>query len=167
MRYLAPKVGWIEGIDPSNAVVAATENLRGFDNARVTHADLSAVPFPQESFDLVYAIGVLHHMPNTADAMRDCVRFVRPGGAFIVYLYYALDNRGVVFRMLFGMADVVRRVVSRLPSGLKNAVCDVIAVVAYMPFVLLARAVTAIAGYKTAERLVPLAYYSKRSFLVE
>ena len=76
-------------------------------------------------------------MPNTADAMRDCIRFVKPGGAFIVYLYYALDNRGLGFRALFGVADIVRRVVSRLPNGLKNVVCDGIAVLGYMPFVLL------------------------------
>jgi 2-polyprenyl-3-methyl-5-hydroxy-6-metoxy-1,4-benzoquinol methylase len=32
-------------------------------------------------------LGVLHHIPDTAAAMRDCVRKLKLGAPFLFYLY--------------------------------------------------------------------------------
>lgn len=50
--------------------------------------DGERLPFPDESFDVVYSNGVLHHTPDTAGAIREIHRVLRPGGIAKVMLYY-------------------------------------------------------------------------------
>lgn len=51
-------------------------------------ADAEDLDFENESFDLVYSHGVLHHTPNTARAVQETHRVLRPGGRAIVMLYH-------------------------------------------------------------------------------
>src|SRR5216683_1841543 len=46
------------------------------------------LPFAAESFDVVYSNGVLHHTPDTAGAVREVHRVLRPGGQTRVMLYH-------------------------------------------------------------------------------
>ncbi|HYJ88452.1 MAG TPA: methyltransferase domain-containing protein [Pyrinomonadaceae bacterium] len=50
--------------------------------------DGERLPFPDESFDVVYSNGVLHHTPDTAGAIHEIHRVLRPGGIAKVMLYY-------------------------------------------------------------------------------
>ena len=51
-------------------------------------ADCETLPFVNESFDVVYSNGVLHHTPDTAGAVREIHRVLRPGGQARVMLYH-------------------------------------------------------------------------------
>ena len=51
-------------------------------------ADAERLDFPDNSFDLVYSHGVLHHTPDTAAAVREIHRVLRPGGQAMVMLYH-------------------------------------------------------------------------------
>lgn len=51
-------------------------------------ADAERLNFPDNSFDLVYSHGVLHHTPDTAGAIREIHRVLRPGGKAVVMLYH-------------------------------------------------------------------------------
>ena len=51
-------------------------------------SDGEHLPFADESFDVVYSNGVLHHTPDTAGAIREVHRVLRPGGTAKVMLYY-------------------------------------------------------------------------------
>src|SRR2546423_7877221 len=51
-------------------------------------ADAENLKFPDESFDLVYSHGVLHHTPDTARAIREIHRVLKQGGRAIVMLYH-------------------------------------------------------------------------------
>jgi ubiquinone/menaquinone biosynthesis C-methylase UbiE len=56
-----------------------------------THAvygDAEQLGFPNETFDAVYAFGVLHHTPNIQAAVSEVRRVLRPGGTAIVGLYH-------------------------------------------------------------------------------
>jgi SAM-dependent methyltransferase len=50
--------------------------------------DAETLPFANESLDVVYSNGVLHHTPDTAGAVREIHRVLRPGGLARVMLYY-------------------------------------------------------------------------------
>ncbi|HEX7331954.1 MAG TPA: class I SAM-dependent methyltransferase [Pyrinomonadaceae bacterium] len=78
------------GIDLTDAAIElAKRRFELFDlpgTFRV--ADAERLDFPDNSFDLVYSHGVLHHTPDTAAAVREIHRVLRPGGKAMVMLYH-------------------------------------------------------------------------------
>lgn len=66
----------------------ARENfrLRGLDG-KFVHHDAERLPFPDNTFDLVYSNGVIHHTPNTATVVEDIYRVLKPGGKTIIMVY--------------------------------------------------------------------------------
>jgi ubiquinone/menaquinone biosynthesis C-methylase UbiE len=164
-KYLAPEVGFIESVDPSDSIFAADKLLGKIDNVRLSKASIETLPFADQTFDFVMSIGVLHHIPNTQQALNDCVKKVKKGGYFFVYLYYNLDRRGSFYKSLFHVSDLIRKTVSRLPVKLKHFVCDVLALIFYMPFILLGRFFKFL-GFKDLAKRMPLHGYQNRSFFM-
>jgi len=164
-KYFVKKVGSVDAVDPSLAIFVADKMLSDYQNIRLTMATTETLPFPDDSFDLVVSVGVLHHLPDTLKAIKDCVAKVKYGGYFYIYLYYSLDNRGRLFYLLFKMANGIRYFVSRFPSGLKKLTCDIIAVIVYMPLIFLSRLFYKLGFKKMAEK-VPLAIYRDNSFYI-
>jgi glycosyltransferase involved in cell wall biosynthesis/ubiquinone/menaquinone biosynthesis C-methylase UbiE len=60
--------------------------LRGLQG-RFVHHDAETLPFEDNSFDLVYSNGVLHHTPNTERIVSEIRRVLRPGGRAIIMVY--------------------------------------------------------------------------------
>jgi ubiquinone/menaquinone biosynthesis C-methylase UbiE len=54
---------------------------------RFVLGDAENLAFPDESFDVVYSNGVLHHTPDTQRAIDEVYRVLRPGGVAKVMLY--------------------------------------------------------------------------------
>jgi SAM-dependent methyltransferase len=78
------------GIDLTPRSVEITRHrfrLYGADGTFMI-SDGERLPFRSESFDVVYSNGVLHHTPNTAGAIREVHRVLRPGGIAKVMLYH-------------------------------------------------------------------------------
>jgi ubiquinone/menaquinone biosynthesis C-methylase UbiE len=159
MKYIAPHCESVDGIDPSKAVFSAAQLLKDVPNARVSRSDVDNIPFQDESFDLVYSLGVLHHIPDTTEAMRACIKKVKKGtGLFLVYLYYNMENRGLIFKTIFHMSNGLRWIVSKLSPGPKRIVSDILAIFLYLPFILLARMFDKL-GMKKMSRRMPLTAY--------
>lgn len=51
-------------------------------------ANAEALPFEDNSFDCVSSMGVLHHTPNTARAVKEVWRVLKPGGRLILMFYH-------------------------------------------------------------------------------
>ncbi len=107
-------------------------SLRGL-SANFLHADAETFPFKDESFDVVYSNGVIHHTPNTPDVVQEIYRVLKPGGKAIVMVYaetslhYWVElvwKLGVRQQMLEGcsMGEVLSRHVEISEHGAKPLV---------------------------------------------
>ncbi len=138
-QLVAPRVGLLHCIDPSSAINVARRNLARFDNVVFHQQSVATIPLADGTMDFGYSLGVLHHIPDTAAAMRDCVNKLKPGAPFLVYLYYAFDNRPLWYRILWKSSEIVRAVVSRLPHILRYGVSQILALSIYWPLARLSK----------------------------
>lgn len=155
-RFVAPRVGRLHCIDPSKALDVARRNLAELSNVYFHRASVDAPGLPPASQDFGYSLGVLHHVPDTPAAIRSCVALLRPGAPLLLYLYYSFDNRPAWFRYVWRASDFARRLIYRLPPGLKHATTDAIAVLVYLP---LARLSGALERLGFSVEAVPLSSY--------
>ncbi|HET6866628.1 MAG TPA: class I SAM-dependent methyltransferase [Solirubrobacteraceae bacterium] len=159
---MAPRVETLHCVDASDqALTVARRNLAALPNCVFHSAAVDAVQLPEASLDFAYSLGVLHHVPDTAGALKACARLLKPGAPLLVYLYYAFDNRPGWYRALWRASDVARRLVSRAPHRVKLAVTSTVAVVVYLPLARAARLAAALRAPFAAD--LPLAYYANRS----
>ena len=159
---VAPRVGTLHCVDASpQALDVARAALADHANCVFHAASVDALPFADGSMDFGYSLGVLHHVPNTQAALDAAVRALKPGAPFLVYLYYAFDNRPRWYRALWRATDLVRRVVSRSPTRVKVAVTATLAATVYLP---LARTARLLAGAGVNVERFPLAFYRERGF---
>jgi len=160
-KFVAPKVGRLNCIDPSSALDIARRNLIDFKNVEYIKASVSESGIPINSQDFGYSLGVLHHVPDTESAINSCVSILKPGAPLLVYLYYAFDNRGWVYRLLWRASDLVRRIICKLPSRFKHLVTDVIAAIVYFPLARLSLLLDKV-GINAVS--IPLFFYRNHSF---
>jgi ubiquinone/menaquinone biosynthesis C-methylase UbiE len=66
-------------------------------------ADAEALPFEDERFDIAYSYGVLHHSPNTARAVQEAWRVLRPGGTAKVMIYHSDSIVGGMLWARYGL----------------------------------------------------------------
>ncbi len=104
-------------IDLSSAVDASFANTRQLDNVHVVQADLFQLPFPHDSFDVIYSIGVLHHTTDPEKAFLSLVPFLKKDGAIAIWVY--ADFRGIQRRW----SDLLRTVTTRMNPRLLYALC--------------------------------------------
>lgn len=160
-RLMAPRVGHLHCIDPSSALEVARRALQEQPNVTFHRASVDDGVLPHASQDFGYSLGVLHHVPDTAAAIRSCAAMLKPGAPFLVYLYYAFDNRGRAFRMVWRVSDWLRRGIRILPASVKHLVTDFLALTVYWPLArfcgLLERLGMDVSG-------VPLSYYRHHSW---
>lgn len=159
--YFTDKAGFIEAVDPSDAILVADKMLGQKENVRVTKASVDTIPWDDETFDFGMSIGVLHHIPDTRQALINCVKKIRKGGHFYVYLYYRFDNRGPLFKAVFFLSDILRKGISRMPEGLKKFICDILAACVYWPLSRFAGLLHKLSLHKLARKIPLEPYYNK------
>ena len=161
-RFVAERVGKLHCIDASaSALAVAQRSLATHKNCEFHHAGVDAMPLADASMDFAYSLGVLHHVPDTAAGIASCVAKLKPGAPFLLYLYYAFDQRPAWFRGLWRVSDVLRRLLSRAPYALRYAVSQILALSIYWP---LARGARWLEGRGYDVGGLPLSAYRDTSF---
>ena len=161
---VAPRVTELHCIDPAKkALHVAQKALVSFTNIRFHQATVDAIPLPDSSMDFGYSLGVLHHVPNTFAGICACSAKLKPGAPFLLYLYYALDNRPFWFRAIFALSQGARLSISKLPQKLKNLICQAIAACVYYP---LAKCAKMLENIGISVKNFPLSFYRNKSFFV-
>lgn len=160
-RLMSQRVGSLHCIEPSDAYFIAKKNLLHLSNCYVHRGSVDTNPLSEKSMDFGYSLGVLHHIPDTQAALVSCVRKLKVGAPFLVYIYYAFDNKPLWFRLLWKVSDYIRIVVSRMPNSLRFYISQLLATVIYFPLTRLSLFMEWL-GFDVTN--YPLSAYRMRSF---
>jgi SAM-dependent methyltransferase len=161
-QLVAPRVGALTCVDASpQALDVARRNLASHPNVSFTLASVDAMPFPPAHFDFGYSLGVLHHIPDTQAGLQAATATLRPGAPFLLYLYYAFDNRPAWFRRLWRVSETLRYAISRSPFPLRFVLTQLCAALIYWPLARGARLIERMGGRVDS---LPLSTYLNLSF---
>tara|TARA_Y100000590_G_scaffold467418_1_gene646279 strand:+ start:15050 stop:16045 length:996 start_codon:yes stop_codon:yes gene_type:complete len=87
-RLWAPRAQEFHGVDIGNGVYRARNTLsNSVKNPILSHSDLHHLPYADESFDVIVSNGVLHHTPDTKNALKSVFPKLKKGGLIIFYIY--------------------------------------------------------------------------------
>ena len=104
------------GVDLTQTAIDATkEHFQILDlPGKFQIENAEHLSFPEDSFDIVYSMGVLHHTSDTQQAIDEVLRVLKPEGKAIIMLYYK-DSFNYYFRiMLYMRVMVFLKILSRL-----------------------------------------------------
>lgn len=79
------------GLDLTEQGISLTRDRVALEGreAELRVGDAENLPFPNDTFDIVYSYGVLHHSPNTQTAVKEVHRVLKPGGTALVMIYHS------------------------------------------------------------------------------
>ena len=161
---LEPYFSLVYALEPSNgASQVLRKKFTGDPKIVVLQETVGANSIPAASLDLAMSLGVLHHIPDTALAIKDVSRSIKPGGVFLCYLYYNLENKPTYYKVIFKGVNFVRRVISVLPQPIRRLSATIIAALVYWPLARLSKVLSKL-GRNTSN--LPLHHYADMPFVM-
>jgi ubiquinone/menaquinone biosynthesis C-methylase UbiE len=81
----------LTGVDLTERAISFTQQRLAAEglHSKLQTADAENLPFDNDSFDIVYSWGVLHHTPHTQNALDEVCRVLKPGGKSRIMIYHA------------------------------------------------------------------------------
>jgi 2-polyprenyl-3-methyl-5-hydroxy-6-metoxy-1,4-benzoquinol methylase len=101
----------VTSIDLSTAVDANVQNFPLSDTHRIAQADILHLPFPPQSFDVVFCLGVIQHTPHPEETIASLYSRVAPGGSLII------DHYTYTIGWYTKTAPLFRAYLKRLPTA--------------------------------------------------
>ena len=163
--YAARYGAEVWAIDLGPAVEVARKNTEPAGVVQVVQADLHRPPFAPESFDFIYSIGVLHHLPDPEEAFQNLLQYLKPGGEIQIYLYWQPEGQPIK-RALLALISAGRKITTRLPHKAVYALAFPAAVAAFGLFVWPYRILKKIPGLKSLAEKIPMKQYANFPFRV-
>ena len=155
------KIYALEPSDGANEVLIG--KFAGELRIEVLQETVGKNSIPDFSLDLAMSLGVLHHIPDTGQAIKDIAIKIKPGGMFLCYLYYKLEDKPLFYNLLFSSANYLRLGVSRLPYFFRVLICNLIAASIYVPLAALSKYI----GRKGKNvSNIPLHHYANMPFIM-
>jgi SAM-dependent methyltransferase/uncharacterized protein YbaR (Trm112 family) len=153
-------------MDLSQAIEVAARNNKDNSNTHFIQADIYHPPFRPESFDLIYSLGVLHHLPDPERGFRSLLPLVRPNGFLNIYLYWDLEGEAIWRRAALRVVTWVRQITTRLPHSVLKKLSWLIAATFEAAFVFPARILGSFTLTRRLADWIPLGHYRRYSFRV-
>jgi len=161
--YYAAKYGAeVWAVDASQAADVAARNTGGC-RVNVVQADLNHLPFAPHSFDLVYSLGVLHHLADPEASLRYLLRFLKPDGEIRVFLYWNPVFPSLKHTLL-ATVTFLRQLTTRLPHRVVYTLSYVAATVAWVGFVWPYRVLRTFPRCQRLAEGLPMRQYSRYPF---
>ena len=161
---LIPYFSLVYALEPSDGANEVLKN-KFSDEAKilVLQETVGANSIPLASLDFAMSLGVLHHIPDTSLAIKDVSLKIKPGGLFLCYLYYSLENKPTFYKLIFKGVNVVRKIISVLPQKIKHFVTSAIAALVYWPLARFSKVMNTF-GVNTSN--IPLHHYADMPFVM-
>lgn len=161
---LIPFFSLVYALEPSDGA-SKVLNKKFADEVKIVvlQETVGANSIPLASLDLAMSLGVLHHVPNTSLAIKDVSQKIKPGGTFLCYLYYNLENKPTLYKVIFKGVNVMRKIISGLPLTIKHFVTSTIAALVYWPLARFSKVMTKF-GINTSN--IPLHHYADMPFVM-
>ena len=145
----------IVGFDLGESVLTAqNRTLKNFPNAHFLQADIYYLPFKAD-FDLIYSIGVIHHLIEPEQGVKNLVGLVKPGGKIFLWVYG--------YSRIKHFLDLLRFFTLRLPLPWVRALSILPALVLY-GINTLYRTVSRMPQFKHFAKYISFQQYADRSF---
>lgn len=103
----------VTALEPSDAFPVLEANVRRYGDRVDCQRRRGEEIGPEEAFDYVFSIGVLHHIPDPQPVVRAAFHSLRPGGRLAVWLYGREGNH-----LYLALVKPLRAVTTRLPHTL-------------------------------------------------
>jgi SAM-dependent methyltransferase len=148
------------GVDLGSSVVSARKNMEasGFRDYELQQGDLTT--FSRGGFDIVYSIGVLHHLKEPAKGFESVIANTKQGGRFHCWVY-AREGNAVVIHLV----DPIRRIASRLPWWITKYLIATPLVIPYYIYAKLLRCCRRLRFLKSAPLYDYSLWIAQRDFL--
>jgi ubiquinone/menaquinone biosynthesis C-methylase UbiE len=110
-KYIAKKYRLnVTGTDVDPKMVQlAQENIDEELNIRFFETDATNLPFQDNDFSIVLSFGVMHHIPNWLDALKEIKRVLKPKG-YLIYFDMLFPKRlakiGKLFKHKYGITTI-------------------------------------------------------------
>ena len=149
-------------VEPSQGAFAVlTKKFKSKSHVSLVNSTISDSAIPKNSLDFAMSLGVLHHISNTEQAIRDINSRLKSQGLFLGYLYYKVEDKPFLYRIIFYIANYFRTRISNLPFRRKKRICNLIAFFVYLPFARLNKALKIL---KIDTSNIPLHQYANLNF---
>jgi len=95
------------GCDLSPRAIANTSRrMELFElSSSIQVADSENLPYPSSFFNVVYSYGVIHHTPDTEQALREIYRVLKPGGEARIMIYHKYSVLGYMLWARYGLLN--------------------------------------------------------------
>lgn len=151
---------YLEGIDLGDSVISAQRNMEksNFKNFKIKKIDIQQ--YKSDGFEIVYCLGVLHHLKNPQAGFEAVISNVKSGGRFHCWVYGKEGNA-----MVINFVEPIRKIACRLPWWLNKYF---IATPLAIPFFIYSKIIFLFKNFSFLKNL-PLYEYScwigKRNFM--
>jgi SAM-dependent methyltransferase len=125
VRLVAPAAAHVTGLDLNTSDIAR-QRLADLPNVSLVEADI-AIFRPEEPFDVVYCVGVIHHTDDPDRTFHNLKHMVRPGGLLIVWCYSREGNT-----LVWKVVEPIRKLfLRRLPRGILVGISTILTLLLY------------------------------------
>lgn len=120
IKYISNHCGAnITGVDLSPvACQKAKKEFRDYPKVKIVNADVMDLPFEKDSFDLIIADGIMHHLPDTHQGVLELFKRLRSGGHLYMYFYKKMG----ALRELSN--DILREKISKMSVDKAISECE-------------------------------------------
>jgi ubiquinone/menaquinone biosynthesis C-methylase UbiE len=149
-------------VEPSQgAFEVLTKKFKSKSHVSLENSTISESAIPNNSLDFAMSLGVLHHISNTEQALKDINSKLKGGGLFLGYLYYKVENKPFLYRVIFSLTNYLRKRISNLSFKRKRRISYLIALFVYLP---LAKLTKGLKMLKINTSNIPLHQYANLNF---